>query len=103
MKNIYRKPDSLKRSLETSIALVLAISLLAGCASRSETSVRRETTSSPSASTVTSTTTSPSSETVVVEKQTKVEEHHDGGLFHIVGEILAFPFQLVADVFRFIF
>ncbi len=70
---------------------ILAFNLTAGCAERS---VRTETTTAPGAS------------TVVVEKETRVEDDHHGpigGVFHIVGEVLAFPFQLVADVFRFIF
>ena len=66
-----------------------------GCASHSETSIKKEAV------------TSPTSQSVVVEKETTTvhDEPHGvvGGVFHIVGEVLAFPFQLIADVFRFIF
>ena len=74
---------------------LLVISLTAGCATSSEKTVKSETT------------TSPTSQTTVVEKETTYTDagHHGllGGAFHVVGEILAFPFEVIADVFRFIF
>ena len=47
-------------------------------------------------------------QTTAVVEETKTTEHHDhtgvlGGAFHLVGEILAFPFEVIAGVFRFIF
>ena len=77
------------------VAFLLVVSLVAGCASSSEKTVKSETT------------TSPTSQTTVVEKETIRTDrgHHGllGGAFDVVGEILAFPFEVVADVFRFIF
>ena len=74
---------------------LLVVSLTAGCASSSQKMVKSETV------------TSPTSQTTVVEKETSRTETEHRGLFgevfHVVGEVLAFPFQVVADVFRFIF
>ena len=74
---------------------LLVISLAVGCASSSEKTVKSETT------------TTPTSQTTVVEKETThTEEGHRGllgGALHVVGEILAFPFEVVAGLFRFIF
>ncbi len=78
------------------MAFVIAVSVLSGCASHSKI-VHTETVSNPPA------------QTVVVEQQTTktTAESHDsgilGGAFHVVGEVLAFPFVVIADVFRFIF
>ena len=100
MKNFQGKIDRFTKAnylLIPAICLLVA-NLTIGCASSSETHVKKETVSSPTAQT----------QTVVTEKETtKTEssEHHGviGDVFHVVGEVLAFPFQLVADVFRFIF
>ena len=74
---------------------MLSGSLIAGCASESR-------------SYKSNTTTDTAGQTVVVEKETtnKTSESHTGllgGAFHLVGEILAFPFEVIAGVFRFIF
>ena len=85
----------IKRWAMIPAVFLLVISLTAGCASSSEKTVKSETT------------TSPTSQTTVVEKETTHTDtgHHGllGGAFHVVGEILAFPFEVIADVFRFIF
>ena len=95
MKNNHFAIDEMKRWMLIPAACLLVISLAAGCASSSEKTVKSETI------------TSPTSQTTVVEKETT---HTDaghrgvvGGVFHVVGEILAFPFEVIADVFRFIF
>ena len=84
-----------KRWMLVPAVCLLVISLATGCASSSEKTVKSETTSSPT------------SQTTVVEKETTHTDtgHHGvlGGAFHVVGEILAFPFEVIADVFRFIF
>ena len=75
------------------IVLILAANFTMGCTSESR-SIKKETL------------TNPTGQTVVVEKATTTHEGHAGllgGVFHVVGEILAFPFQVVADLFRFIF
>ncbi|MBI3306281.1 MAG: hypothetical protein HYZ84_00540 [Candidatus Omnitrophica bacterium] len=77
--------------------LVVGGFVTGGCeSSSSKTSVTKESTSTPS-----------SSQTVVVEKETKKVDEGDrgviGGIFHVIGEIIALPFQLVADLFRAIF
>ena len=76
------------------IVLMLAGNLTAGCSSHSHS--------------YKSTTKNVDGETVVVEKQeTQTSESHDhgilGGAFHVVGEVLAFPFDVIAGLFRFIF
>ena len=74
--------------------ILLAVYLSPGCASHSRTTVTKETATNPAV------------QTVVVEKETHAEEPRHGvvgSVFHVVGEVIAFPFQLVADVFRFIF
>ena len=103
------------------LVLVLGVSLFAvqimGCATNRTT---RTTTTEPvgnSSTTHTTTTSSPNSETTTtqttshpVEKTTTVTEERRssdggifGGFFHIVGEVLAFPFRVVASVFDAIF
>ena len=75
---------------------LLVISLTAGCASSSSRHVKTETTANPT------------TQTTIVEKETTTHTdsgHHGllGSAFHVVGEILAFPFEVIAGVFRFIF
>ncbi len=89
--------QDLRRSMNAFLnvlMVLLVLNLGTGCA-HSKTSRTTETVATPA------------SQTVVVEKETtKTEEDHHGvvgGVFHVVGEVIAFPFQLVADVFRFIF
>ena len=95
MRNSRFEIAKAKRWLLIPAICLLVISLTAGCASSSERTVKSETT------------TSPTSQTTVVEKETTRTDggHHGllGGTFHVVGEILAFPFEIIADVFRFIF
>ena len=80
--------------MKSIIIFLLAISLVLGCESSSKT-VTKETTATPT------------TQTVVVEKETHVKGHDDvgifGGVFHVVGEILALPFEIVAGLFRVIF
>ena len=95
MENSHFGITQVKRWALIPAVCLLVISLAAGCASSSEKTVKSETT------------TSPTSQTTVVEKETTHTDggHHGllGGAFHVVGEILAFPFEVIADVFRFIF
>ena len=95
MKNSHFGIAQVKRWTLIPVVCLLVISLAGGCASSSEKTVKSETTSSPT------------SQTTVVEKETTHTDtgHHGvlGGAFHVVGEILAFPFEVIADVFRFIF
>ena len=97
MKSNHGEKIQGKRAARILAACFLTLSLTAaGCASSSSKTVKSETTASPT------------SQTTVVEKETTTHtegEHHGllGGAFHVVGEILAFPFEVVADVFRFIF
>lgn len=78
------------------IALMVMGSLMAGCA-RESSSYKKNTSQNVNG------------QTVVVEKEeTKTTETHEhtgvvGSVFHVVGEILAFPFEVIAGVFRFIF
>lgn len=85
--------------------LVLTLDSMPACAQ--ETVIRNETTT---------TTTAPERSTTnvyvdkeePVEKEVVVEEERRDGLlggpiFHVVGEVLAFPFRLVGDVIDFIF
>ena len=95
MKNNSFGINRMKRWTLIPAVCLLVIGLAAGCASSSEKTVKSETT------------TSPTSQTTVVEKETT---HTDGGhrgvlggAFHVVGEVLAFPFEVIADVFRFVF
>jgi hypothetical protein len=75
------------------LALAVSLTLTAGCASHSRT---YKNVSSDAAG-----------QTVVEETATHTAGTRDrgilGGAFHVVGEILAFPFDVVAGVFRFIF
>lgn len=96
MKN--KKEEKRKNRVVMSFAvLLLSLSLITtGCAGRSET-VHKETVSSPNSQTV----------TTVHEEKVKTDDGRDfgilGGAFHVVGEIIAFPFEVIAGVFRFIF
>ena len=77
------------------LLIMIAGSLMAGCAGESKSY------KSDSTRTV-------DGQTVVVEKAESSERHDDprgifGGAFHLVGEILAFPFDVLAGLFRFIF
>ncbi|HTL46577.1 MAG TPA: hypothetical protein VL688_00770 [Verrucomicrobiae bacterium] len=82
-------------------ALTLAAGMSTGCATHRST--YHESTTVPA---VASTTTAPAAQTTVVETH-EVDDHDDwgifGGVFHVVGEVLAFPFDLIANTFRFIF
>lgn len=86
------------RKKRTALVLVLmvAASLAAGCASES-TSYEKDVSKSVDG------------QTVVVEKEeSKTTRHHNdtgilGGAFHLIGEVLAFPFEVVAGLFRLIF
>ena len=51
------------------------------------------------------TTTAPTTTTVVDQESSKKSSHWGvlGGLFHVIGEVIAFPFRLVAETIRFIF
>ena len=96
MTNKYFAIPSMRKWTLIPAVCVLVLSLMAGCASSSSKTVKRETTTSPSA------------QTTVVEKETTTHadsDHHGllGGAFHVVGEVLAFPFEVIAGVFRFIF
>ena len=85
-----------KKSFALMILLMIMGSLVAGCASES-TSYKKDTTQNVNG------------QTVVVEKEeSKSSEHHGhagilGGALHMVGEVLAFPFEVIAGAFRFIF
>ena len=97
MKHTNFNMNSSLRWTRFPIVCLLVANLFMGCAS--ETHIRKETVTTP-------TTPSSTTQTVVVDKETtKVEEHHGviGGIFHVVGEVIALPFQLVADLFRAIF
>ena len=87
------KPSRIRYVLTVFLACLLAAGVLASCAHH-ESSVRKETKSD-------------GTQTTVIERET-VYENNDGGgvvgnVFHVVGEILAFPFRVAADLFRFIF
>lgn len=77
------------------MVLLLSAALTAGCASRSKTS--------------TSTSVDGTGRSTVVEETTTTtkSESHDRGIlgstFHVIGEIIAFPFEVIAGAFRFIF
>ena len=93
---ISKIPAIQKKSAAFVVILMVMGSLIAGCAHESS-SYKKNTTQNVNG------------QTVVVEKEeTKTSEHHDypgilGGTFHLVGEIIAFPFEVIANVFRFIF
>ena len=95
MKNSHFGITYIRRFALIPAVCLLVMSFAAGCASSSEKTVKSETI------------TSPTSQTTVVENETTHTDggHHGllGGAFHVVGEILAFPFKIIADVFRFIF
>ena len=79
------------------VLCLLALSLTVGCASSSKT-VKSETLVNPTTQT----------QTTVVEKETVRTTDSGqrgllGGIFHVAGEMIAFPFEVVANVFRFIF
>lgn len=94
----YSKANQIKKMSGLTMVAVffLALNVMSGCASHSKT-VHTETVSNPS------------SQTVVVEKETTntTSEKKDygilGGAFHVVGEVIAFPFEVIAGLFRFIF
>lgn len=77
------------------MVLILMFTLTTGCANRSKSSY--------------STTTNAAGQTVVHESNTTTASDPApdrgilGGAFHVVGEILAFPFEIIAGAFRFIF
>ncbi|MBI3317319.1 MAG: hypothetical protein HYZ85_04875 [Candidatus Omnitrophica bacterium] len=85
------------------VALILAIltisTLLTNCAREQKTVVQQEKVQGDDGS------------TTLLEKETSttttVERESNpsllGGAFQVVGEILAFPFRVVSDLFRFIF
>ena len=95
MKPSDRKTSGSVKWMPIPAMSVSTVSLLAGDASSSETSVKRKTTNRLTA------------QTVVTENQTtKAEGDHVGvfgGVFHLIGEVIVFPFQLAAGVFWFIF
>ena len=95
MKGNHFKVVPMKKWTLISVVCLLVIGLTAGCASSSTKTVKSETA------------TSPTSQTTVVEKETVHTDtaHHGllGGAFDVVGEILAFPFEVIAQAFRFIF
>lgn len=90
LKSMFTK----KSVLLLAVVFFMSLNVLTGCA-RSSKSVTTETVSSPH------------SQTTTVEKETHTSDDHDygilGGAFHVVGEVLAFPFEVVAGLFRFIF
>ena len=75
------------------IILVLTLTSTIGCTSHSKT-YKNESTDA-------------AGQTVVQETETTTTEHRDygivGGAFHLVGEVFAFPFDVIAGLFRFIF
>lgn len=85
-----------KTNIFAVLILFAALNVVSGCAGSSRT-VSAETVSNPPV------------QTVVVEKETThtAVAPRDygilGGAFHVVGEVLAFPFEVIAGVFRFIF
>ncbi len=77
------------------LILMFATSFATGCANESKSLKER-----------TVTTDTDSKAMIAEERVTETSvEHHGivGSVFHVVGEILAFPFQLIAETFRFIF
>ena len=87
-----------KKSAFLMLVFVIAGSLVAGCSSHSHSYDKSTTTNAAG------------QQTVVVEKEqtSATAESHGhtgilGGTFHLVGEILAFPFEVIAGAFRFIF
>ncbi len=86
------KPSQ-KKTMVLLMVFALLLGLAAGCTSHSKT--------------YSSTSTDADSQTVVQESRTSTGEQHDygilGGAFHVVGEVLAFPFDVIAGLFRFIF
>ena len=96
MKGHHFKAVLIKKWTLIPVVCLLVIGLTAGCASSSTKTVKSETAMSPT------------SQTTVVEKETvhtDTTAHHGllGGAFDVVGEILAFPFEVIAEAFRFIF
>lgn len=80
------------------VGVVLMFMALVGCADHRESYHREVVETAPNAGTSTT-----AGQSVVVEKHAEHVDHAPHGVFDIVGEILAFPFQLIADVFRFVF
>ena len=76
--------------------MVLSAHTFMGCASSSKT-VKKEVINDSTGQT-----------TVVTEKEVVVDHNSDGGsvlgsIFNVVGEVLAFPFRILAGVFQAIF
>ena len=82
----------------------LILPLMSGCAgeektTRTKTTVARDSVSGEPVTASTSTTTQ-------TERTASAPAQHTGilgGAFHVVGEILAFPFKVIAGLFEFIF
>ena len=78
--------------------LVFIGNSLTGCAQKSQT-VRKEVTDNSTGQTTT---------TVVTEKEVVHEHSDDGGsivgsVFNVIGEVISFPFRLIAGIFRAVF
>ena len=91
------------------VFLIYLLLVVTGCATHSRTT-RTTTTDTPVEATTTTTTSQVTSEpsrqtTVVTEDKTRTAQDGGilGGAFHVVGEVLAFPFRVVAAVLDAIF
>ena len=109
---------SLNENRKLEVALLLIVLLLAGVVQFSGCETHRHTvrstTTEPTTGTTQTTTTTTSSTTetepasgaTVVEEKTTTSEPRTGilgGALHVVGQILAFPFKVVAGLFEAIF
>lgn len=91
-----KKWDQIKKSSAMlSVIFLITGTLLTGCATDKKTYT-------------TSTVQNPTSQTTVVETEKTVEKEDVdrgvlGSTFHVIGEVIAFPFEVLASAFRFIF
>jgi len=86
--------ESKKTALMGLMVFFIMLNVLSGCASHSKT--------------VETTVTDPQTQTVTTTETTRSESASEergvlGSTFHVLGEIIAFPFEVIANVFRFIF
>ena len=101
LRNFFKQTQS---GIISVFVILFLASQLIGCATRHQTTTR--TTTTDSAGEVDASTTD--RETTVTEKTTtSTEPQSDGGIFggffHLLGEVLAFPFRVIGSVFDAIF
>ncbi len=89
------------------MALAFSLQFLTGCAAHSQTYKETTTTASAPADTTAQPTATTSTTTVEKSSSASSSPHSGGGIiggvFHVIGQVLAFPFKLVGSIIEAIF